>query len=162
MDSTKNHLIKYLACSVARSTGNVNAYRRIRRFFSTERKADGVNCHGFTLFALGIDPSPRPRYIDPEIMEEFLYEGCFRSQMGNGTIIAFIEGRSDIAHTSVYIPTSQSPLLIQKKDIGFKYSIKTLEQVFEDDPVLKHETRIEFYKYMPKYGKIPSYFTSNA
>ena len=162
MEQLRKQFIKSLARTVSMITGSTKPYRRIMRTFGKNTQKSkfpkSVNCHGFTFYILGIDNAEYPRYIPPEIMEEFLYENGFRSREENGVIAVLRGGQEELAHSSVYIPTSQGPLLIQKEEIGRDYNIQLYNQLLEEDLSLKNETYPEYYKIFPDKIKIPAYF----
>ena len=151
MDNLRKIIFKSIARNVCRLTGSTKPYRKIRGLFRNKSK-DFLqsNCHGFTLHMLGLDEeSPIPKYVNYDFMDSFLSDYCFKSQLNNGLIVGFREGDQTLGHTGIIFPTSQGSILIHQPDIGRHFKLTTLDSYLKENPELKTETSIEYYKYFP-------------
>tara|TARA_B100002003_G_C13859940_1_gene421066 strand:- start:43 stop:546 length:504 start_codon:yes stop_codon:yes gene_type:complete len=159
MDNLKKIVLRSIARNVCRLTGSKKPYRKIRGLARKSNK-DFLksNCHGFTLYMLGFGENPElPRFADHYVMDGFLTDYCYESQKGNGLIVAFREGDETLAHTGIICSTHNDPILIHQPDKGIPFKTTTLDRYLEENPLIRTETSIEFYKYFPDNRNLPVY-----
>ncbi len=160
MDDIQKRIIRNLARTVYRLTGNPKSYKRIRRVFRKSKKFNS-NCHGFTLYLLGIDISENPRYIDYRDMEAFLIESCFKSRKENGIITIFRNGDEELEHSGIMMPAGEDYFITHQRDTGLPYEMITFENFYNKNPTMKHEMNEEYYKFFPNYLSIPSFLNTS-
>jgi hypothetical protein len=157
MSNLKKTILKGIARNVCRLTGNTRSYRMIRGL-ARKSKKDFLesNCHGLTLYMLGFgESSESPRFAHHHVMDGFLTDYCYESRRDNGLIVAFREGDETLAHTGIICSTHNDPILIHQPDVGVPFKSTTLNRYLEENPLIRKETSMEFYKYFPDNGNLP-------
>lgn len=152
MDEIKKRIVKNLARTVCRLTGSIKPYRRImnlvngRKDYTNRIECEGTNAFGFVLHVLGVDHARYPRYVDYIDFERFLLDNCIRSRKENCLIVAFRTNGDELEHSGIYT----EPYFIHQADIGKAFRITTLDRFFLEDPSLKRESELEYYKFFPE------------
>jgi len=159
MKSLRDILLRNIARKVCRLTGSTGPYRKIRGLFRRDTDFSKSNCHGSTLYMLGLNRgnSNSPEYKSPEDMDAILSDYFFRSQANNGIVIAFRGGDSTLKHTAINYPTIEGNFMLHQSDIGSPFELTTLTRYLERNPDLKTEASIEYHKYFPDGKNISVY-----
>ncbi len=86
------------------------------------------NCHGTTLFALGLTKLERPAYVPPEYMRKFISQFCIEEKTNDG-IVALYHEEGPLCHTAIYLGSGycKDEIIFHQPNYGLKFEVSDLE-----------------------------------